>query len=197
MFYRSSMPIPELEMSATQMSEAEVSLRLAIHLVISGQADSDVAVALDGAQVKIGQKQHFDVPGFLSSLGWMRKPTEDATRWQGTYCNSSATQNIVVHSQSGRGDVTATLASGESLVVEAKKGTIFRCKSSSEYRLLREALGQLLTLEAVPENSVLAVAVPHGERFVALAERWRQAPLVRRSGIRILTVSQTGDVFGL
>ena len=62
--------------------------------------------------------------------------------------------------------------------------------------LLREALGQLLTLETVPENAVLAVAVPHGERFIKLAARWREAPLVKRSGIRLLTVAQTGEVAG-
>ena len=176
------------------MSEAEVSLRLAVHLTMSGRVKSDVAVALDGAQVNIGQTQHFDVPGFLSSLGWL--PQQNSIRWQGTYSNPSAAQNITVHSQSGRGDVTATLTSGEPLVVEAKKGTLFKCKSSSEYPLLREALGQLLTLQTVPEDAVLAVAVPHGERFIALAGRWREAPLVKRSGIRILTVSQTGEVDG-
>ncbi len=181
-------------MSSTRMSEAEVSLRLAVHLVMSGRVKSDVAVALDGAQVKVGQTQHFDVSGFLGSLGWL--PEQESVRWQCKYINPSAAQSILVHSQSGRGDVTATLSSGESLVVEAKKGTITKCKSSSEYPLLREALGQLLTLEAVPENAVLAVAVPHGERFITLAARWREAPLVKRSGIRLLTVSQTGEVVG-
>lgn len=176
------------------MSEAEVSLRLAVHLVTSGLAKSDVSVALDGAQVQIGQTQHFDVLGFLNSLGWL--PEEGSVRWQCKYLNPSFPQCIVVHSQSGCGDVTATLASGEPLVVEAKKGTIAKCKASSEYRLLREALGQLLTLKAVRGNEVLAVAVPHGERFVSLAAQWREAPLVKRSGIRILTVSQSGEVAG-
>ncbi len=177
-----------------RMSEAEVSLRLAIHLVMSGRVKSDVEVALDGAQVRIGQTQHFDVPCFLKSLGWF--PEQESPRWQCKYRNSSAAQSIVVHSQSGRGDVTATLATGEPLVVESKKGTIGKCRSSSEYPLLREALGQLLTLEAPPENAVLAVAVPHGERFITLSARWREAPLVKRSGIRLLTVAQNGEVAG-
>ncbi len=70
-------------------------------------------------------------------------------------------------------------------------------KSSAEYKLLREALGQLLTLEVVPANGVLAVAVPHGGRFVKLAERWRRSPLVARLGILIVTVSPEGMVYGL
>jgi hypothetical protein len=161
-------------MSSHRMSETEVSLRLAIHLVVSGRVKSDVVVALDGAQVQIGQTQHFDVPEFLRFLGW--EPEQASPRWQGKYCNPSTSQSIIIYSQSGQGDVTATLTSGEPLVVEAKKGTIAKCKSSSEYPLLREALGQLLTLEAVPENAVLAVGVPHGERSIRLAARWREAP---------------------
>lgn len=176
------------------MAEAEVSLRLAVHLIMSGRVKSDVEVALDGAQVKVGQTQHFDVPSFLSSLGWL--PEQQSPRWQCRYRNPSVSHSIVIHSLPGHGDVTATLISGESLVVEAKKGTIARCKSSSEYPILREALGQLLTLDEVPANAVLAVAVPHGARFVTLAARWREAPLVKRSGIRLLTVSQTGEVAG-
>lgn len=62
---------------------------------------------------------------------------------------------------------------------------------------MREALGQLLTLEAVPANAVLAVAVPHGERFVKLADRWRRAPLIARLGIHIVTVGVDGTVHGL
>jgi hypothetical protein len=130
----------------------------------------------------------------LKTLGWF--PEQESPRWQCKYRNPSAAQSIVVHSQSGCGDVTATLATGEPLVVEAKKGTIGKCRSSSEYPLLREALGQLLTLEAPPENAVLAVAVPHGERFITLSARWREAPLVKRSGIRLLTVAQNGEVAG-
>jgi hypothetical protein len=144
--------------------------------------------------VRTGQTLHFDVSGFLRSLGWL--PEQESPRWQCKYCNPSAAQCIIIHSQPGVGDVTATLASGESLVVEAKKGTIANCTSSSEYPLLREALGQLLTLDVIPENVVLAVAVPHGERFIKLAARWREAPLVKRTGIRILTVAQTGKVAG-
>jgi hypothetical protein len=182
------------QMLPHRMPEAEVSLRLAIHLVMSGRVKSDVVVALDGAQVKVGATRHFDVLHFLHALGW--RPEQPSPRWQCRYFSASASHGIVVHSQSGRGDVTATLSSGEPLVVEAKKGTLANCKSSSEYPLLREALGQLLTLESVPANAVLAVAVPHGERFVRLAERWRNAPLVKRSGIRLLTVAQTGEVMG-
>lgn len=179
----------------TRMSEAEVSLRLAIFLIVSELAASDVEVALDGAQIRLGDVQYFDVGQFLGKEGW--RPEQDLPRWQCRYLLQSREFGLVVHSQSGKGDVTATLRSGQRLVVEAKKGTLTASSSSSEYPLVREALGQLLTLESVPQNALLAIAVPHGVRFIKLAERWRTAPLVVQSGIRILTVAPTGEVFGL
>lgn len=177
------------------MAEAEVSLLLALHLIRSGLAHSDVSVALDGAQVRVGDQQHFEVPAFLSRYGWLcSMPGE---RWQGRYLATGAAHDIEVHSSPGLGDVTTTLAGQRPLIVEAKKGSLRPSKSSAEYKLMREALGQLLTLEEVSADAVLAVAVPHGERFVKLADRWRRAPLVARLGIHIVTVGVDGAVHGL
>lgn len=181
-------------MNKQLMSEAEVSLLLAIHLISSNRVSSDIEVALDGAHIKIGSVQRFDVKAFLGNMGWL--PEQPSDRWQARYVTSSSTLGIVVHSKSGVGDITATLSTGELLIVESKKGSLDSSKSSSEYPLLREALGQLLTLDVVPPNAHLAVAVPDGERFRKLAARWRVAPLVQRVGIRILTVSPDGDVAG-
>lgn len=177
------------------MAEAEVSLLLALHLIRSGLAHAYVSVALDGAQIRVGDQQHFDVPAFMSIHGWLRSVPGE--RWQGRYLAAGAAHAIEVHSSPGLGDVTTTLAGQRPLIVEAKKGSLSPSKSSAEYKLMREALGQLLTLDEVPANAVLAVAVPHGERFVKLADRWRRAPLIARTGIRILTVGIDGAVHGL
>ena len=176
------------------MSEAEVSLRLALYLIANRRVVSDVSVAIDGAQVKVRETKHFDVVGFLRAAGW--EMLDASGKWQGAYRNPRFSEAIVVHSHPGSGDVTATLVSGGALIVEAKKGSLGKSKSSSEYRLLREALGQLLTLAEIPEGTVLAVAVPHGARFAELATRWRNAPLVKRAGIAILTVNLLGEVSG-
>lgn len=177
-----------------RMSEAEVSLRLAVHLASSGRATTSISVAIDGAQVKVGQTEHFNIAAFMRQLGWLAEST--TARWQGVYVNPKATVKIYVHSNSGLGDVTTTLGTGHMFIAEAKKGPLTRSKSSAEYPLLREALGQLLTIEEVPDNALLAVAVPAGERFRELAERWRNAPLIRRIGIRILTVAPSGAIEG-
>jgi hypothetical protein len=49
----------------------------------------------------------------------------------------------------------------------------------------------------VSKQDLLAVAVPHSPRFAKLARRWREAPLIKRLGIHILTVGRDGDVDGL
>jgi len=177
------------------MPEAEVSLLLAFHLIREGLAQTDVSVALDGAQVRIGNQHHFDVHAFMSQHGWHH--TQPGERWQGRYLTAGKEQAIEIHSSPGLGDVTTLLADRRPLVVEAKKGSLSPSKSSAEYKLIREALGQLLTLEEVPANAVLVIAVPRGERFVKLAERWRRAPLIVRTGIQIVTVDVDGSVHGL
>jgi hypothetical protein len=52
-------------------------------------------------------------------------------------------------------------------------------------------------MDSVGEHDLLAVAVPNSPKFEELARRWRQAPLVSRFSIRILTVGRDNHVSGL
>jgi len=52
-------------------------------------------------------------------------------------------------------------------------------------------------VEQVEANDLLVAAVPRTPRFRKLADRWRQAPLVLRSGIQIMLVGRDGVVEGL
>jgi hypothetical protein len=180
----------------SKMPEAEVSLRLAFFLIQQGLAESDVQVAIDGAQVRTTETIHFAIAEFLKECEWAKPLADDA--WQGWYSHQQHPLNrIVIHSNPGRGDVVAKLKTGRTLRTECKKGTLVRSKSSQEYRLLREAMGQLLTIESVGEKDLLAVAVPHSPKFEELARRWRMAPLVERFGICLLTVGRDNTVVGL
>lgn len=178
-----------------KMPEAEVSLRLAFHLIESGLAASDVQVAIDGAQIKTTNTIHFGIAEFLCGLEWLKPGTDDL--WQGTYSHARHRPKVVIHSNPGRGDVVAELIDGRTLRVECKKGPLVRSKSSQEYPLLREAMGQLLTIDNVGDRDLLAVAVPGSPKFEELARRWRKAPLVSRFGICILTVGRDNYVSGL
>jgi len=183
------MPVGEVK-----MPEAEVSLRLAFWLLDTGVAAGTVEVALDGAQVQVGGVVTFDIDDFMRRAGWQKRNGDRA--WQCDWCSSSASSDIRIHSNPGRGDVVARLRSGRTLRVECKKGPLERSRSSAEYPLLREALGQLLTVAEVEDGDLLGVAVPHSSKFQELAERWRRAPLISRLGILVLTVTQTGEVIG-
>lgn len=179
------------------MTEAEVSLLLAEYLVREGAAVGTVEIALDGAQVEIKGRVVFPVREFLEARGWARE--SEGESWQGTWVKQVGEKQLRLrlHATAGQGDVVTVLQNGRRLRAEAKGGPLRRSKSSVEYPKLREALGQCLTLARVEADEDLAAAVPNGERFSELANRWRDAPLVKKLGLRILLVSPSGDVEGL
>lgn len=183
-------PLPEF-----RMPEAETSLRLAF-FILQKRLANIVEVAIDGAQVKTLGKVHFQIGEFLVESQCVAcEPSNGG--WSGTYLHTPSGGKIRIHSTAGLGDVVAQLADGRTFRAESKKGTLVPSTSSQEYPLLREALGQLLTISEVGETDVLAVAVPHSTKFAELAERWRNAPLVRRADIKILTVERNNEVHGL
>lgn len=176
------------------MPEAETSLRLAFYL-LQNKFTQSVDVAIDGAQVKTLEKIHFAIEAFLAEAEcdcFVR-----GTEWRGVYRHASSGGSLRIHSNSGQGDVVATLRGGRIFRAECKRGTLVPSSSSSEYPLLREALGQLLTIAEVGATDILAVAVPHSTKFAELANRWRQAPLVERARIQILTITRENLVHGL
>ena len=178
-----------------KMPEAEVTLRFAIAIINEGHAISSVKAAIDGAQVKTGSTVHFPIVEFLNKQGWFN--SDQTGRWQGTYKNERYFQSIIVHSSSGEGDIVAQLKNDLILRVESKKGPLSRNKSSKEYPLIREAIGQLMTIEKVDKNDVLAVAVPHSDKFSDLAAQWSERPLIKKAGIRIVTIDRNNTIRGL
>jgi len=178
-----------------KMPEAEVTLRLAIAIIEKGHTNSSVVAAIDGAQVKTGSTVHFPIVEFFNKHGWFGNDQSD--RWQGTYKNTKYPQSIVVHSSSGEGDLVAQLQNDLTLRVESKKGPLLRSKSSQEYPLIREAIGQLMTIEKAEANNILAVAVPHSEKFESLAIQWRERPLMKKAGIHIVTIDRNNNIRGL
>jgi hypothetical protein len=190
-----SSPSIQRVLSQLKMTEAEVSLRVAFHLLRTELAGGDIHVAIDGAQVQTGDQVHFPIAEFLAASECVLDGS--AASFRGSYRYRSWPHRIIIHSNPGRGDVVALLKTGRTLRVESKKGPLSRSKSSQEYPLLREALGQLLTVEEAGSSDLLAVAVPDSPKFRELAARWRRAPLVAKLGIQILTVRRDGVVEGL
>ena len=176
------------------MPEAEVSLLLAFHLLDHPESHGEADVAIDGAQVRVVKDEIFPITEFLDAHGWEQTEQAGKNPWQGSYIRGGKTLRI--HSRSGVGDVVARI--GEKRVrAECKKGNLVKKSSNPEYRILREALGQILTVEEIHRNDIMVVAVPNAEGFMKLAAKWSQHPLMVRSKIRIALVGRDGSVIGL
>src|SRR6476620_10308806 len=115
-----------------KMTEAEVSVRLALYLIREGLVTTDVSVAIDGAQVQTSGTVHFALADFLQASGCSAL---GAHAWQGHHVVTDGVFRIRIHSSSGCGDVVAQLISGQTLRAESKKGPLKRSKSSAEYPL--------------------------------------------------------------
>ncbi|BFM13628.1 hypothetical protein R50072_37810 [Simiduia litorea] len=178
-----------------RMPEAEVTLRLAMFIIENAHTNEDVVCAIDGAQVQVRSKVIFPILEFLSSKGWCRP--SDEGRWQCGYKNEDYEQKIIVHSSAGEGDLVSKLNNGYTLRVESKKGPLITKPGSQEYPLIREAIGQLMTVEHANDDDILAVAVPESEKFINLAIQWRKRPLMQQSGIHIVTVNRHNQITGL
>ncbi len=178
-----------------KMPEAEVSLRLAFFLLEQGLASSSIDVGIDQAQVRTKAGEIFPIEIFLEHCGWTLAQ-EGADTWRGTYSHRDFDHRLRLHSKPGVGDVACQLHKGGRLRAECKKGTLVRSKSSSEYPLLRGALGQLLTIEDLTLEDKLAIAVPASEKFNELAAQWRRAPLISKIPIKILTIDRERGVAG-
>lgn len=120
---------------ADSMSEAEVSLLLAIYLATESAQGDEIKVAIDGAQVQIGDREIFPLKRFLGERGWF---TNEAS-WGGLYTYAQGGRpSIRVHSTPGVGNVVATLPSGKTLRAESKKGPLGKAPSSPEFPLMHK-----------------------------------------------------------
>lgn len=181
-------------LSENQMAEAEVAFRLAFHLLSLPNSQNTASVALDGAQVKVGPNEIFQIVPFLRDIGWHQIDQKGHRDWQGRYKKDS--KYLEIHSKSGIGDVVLTVG-GKRIRAECKKGPLIPKRGNPEYRLLREAIGQVVTVEQVNEGDLLVVAVPNGPKFRQLVPVWRERPLIKRIGIQIALVDRDGTVEGL
>jgi hypothetical protein len=177
------------------MPEAEVALRLAEHLSELPGFGGHVAVAIDGASVRVHGADIFDIVAYLRANRWELSQGSAAGKnaWTATYTRGAATMQI--HSRSGIGDVEATI-DGRRVIAECKKGPLTKKQGSPEYPLLTSAIGQALLFKAAAEDVVIA-AVPDTPTFQRIASEWRQRPRLQQAGIQIVLVARSGAVSGL
>ena len=173
------------------MKEAEVSLKIALYYIKNGYTEKDVQVSLDGAHIKTGNKIVFDITYFMNKNACKKK--EDDGKWQGTYEVEGYKPRIIVSSTPGVGDVNIHMIDGKQLFVESKKGQE-KNRSNSEYPLMREAIGQLMTGCPMTDNMVPVVAVPYTEKSYELARRWSELKQIQAVGIKFILVHENGEI---
>lgn len=171
------------------MTEAEVSLRMALYYIQNDLTCENVKVALDGAHIKTGDIVHFEIEKFMKNVQ-CEKIIGENTKWQGIYSVNGYEQKIELSSTPGIGDVVVRLKDGKRIYIESKKGK--SNKSSQEYSLMREAIGQLMTGVPLTEDMIPMVAVPYTAKSYELANRWIQLSQIKRIGIQFALVHEDG-----
>ncbi len=176
------------------VSEAAVALRLASCLVSLPGSSGLCRVAIDGAQVMVDGREIFPIDAYLDDHGWRQTGQAGKNPWQGRY--EKGGRCFEIGAFPGVGDVSAQV--GEKRIrAECKKGFAEQHKGNPEYPKLREALGQLLTVEDAEASDILVAAVPDTPAYRRLAENWRDRPLIGRTGIQIVLVGSDGIIDGL
>ena len=175
------------------MKEAEVSLRVAIEYIKSGQTEKDVRVAIDGAQIKTEDRIHFQITDFMKDIGF-EKDVYVSDTWQGRYTLEGYEAGIVVHSKSGEGDVVISLINGRTLFIESKGFSIEGEKGSGEYPKMREAIGQLMTCTIYSETVDYAIAIPDSVKSRKLTMAWSEFTQIKKMNIKFFLVSRNKGI---
>ena len=173
------------------MTEPEVSLRIAMHYIQSGETSENVSVSIDGAHIKTKDTIHFEIVEFMRKSGYVKCDGHNI-KWQGEYQNINYSPRIIVSSKPGVGDVVVRLNHGKTLYIESKK---FKSGSGGEYPAMREAIGQLMTGCPDDPNMIPVVAVPLSAKSVELAQTWSSNERIRKAGIHFMLVSDNGSIY--
>jgi hypothetical protein len=186
---------PTVWLRSEQMTQTEVCLRLARHLLSSRIAAADVRVSLTGHELSRRRTIHFPVIRFLRERGITR--VGQSSDWRGEYTLHGSAHTLHLEAAPETPDLVTMLECGRRLVVHASRGLLRESRSSGDHKVLRSMLGLAMTFDDCSANDVIAVAVPRSQRFRALASKFRELPLVRAAGLLVVTVDRAGCVEGL
>ena len=176
------------------MTEAEVILKIALYYIKNDLTSENVKVSIDGAHIQTSGQLHFNINSFMQKNNCYKNDDAES-RWQGFWKVNGYTPQIEISSVPGIGDVNILLPSKELLWFECKKGKAD--KRGQEYPLMREAIGQLMTNEYIPDNAIPIVAVPYTEKSFNLATKWSQLKQIKISNIRFILVKENGELLSV
>lgn len=178
-----------------RMSQTEVSLRLAAHLVKHDMVTSDVSVHLSVREITRYRHPMYYIHGFMKAHGATLVAGERYP--YGTYAVAGARQGIRIAEVSDEGSVIAEIGPGSRLIVDAFAGPTRNTPGSLEHVTLRRALGTALMRTNVGREDLLAVALPRSRRTRKLVNSALESPRVAATGISIVTVGPNDQIDGL
>ena len=171
------------------MQEAEVSLRIALYHIMEHLTIHDIQVSLDGAHIRTNGTMHFDIYTFMKENN-CKKADGDYSTWRGEYVVQGFAPRINILSKPGVGDVNIIQTNGQKLYIESKKGI----KAGHEYRLMREAIGQLMTGCELTQKIIPVVAVPYTNKSHELAMKWSRYSQMKMMRIKFYLVKEDGKI---
>jgi hypothetical protein len=189
---------PAVWLADTVMTQTEVALRLARHLIVSGIACSKVMVTLAGAELTHRENPQFPVDRFLTErLGFTRRGLRKDS-WEGSYIMKDRPHALVLLDRDRLdGHLTTRLASGVRLIALASRGQIATVRGSAEHKCVKAAIGRAATWDSRAFD-VLAICVPRSKLFSKAVRVFREREGVKRLRLHLLTVDRHSvDVDGV
>jgi hypothetical protein len=173
-----------------RMPEAEVTLRLAFWLISAEGSGQDVKIAIDGACVQIEDVTIFEIARFLQESGWKMMNQSGKNPWQGRYSHEQCTHSLQIQPKTGP-DIQL-LWGGKVLRVESKGGTF--ADKGRHRAIVAAGIGQVLTLNDIPESEERWVAVPYSERFKTVCESLVHSKFLKNIGVKFALPKRSGEV---
>jgi hypothetical protein len=189
---------PAVWLADTVMTQTEVALRFACHLIISGVACSKVMVTLAGSELTHRENPQFPVDRFLTEhLGFTRRRLRKDS-WEGSYIMKDRPHALVLLDRDRlEGHLTTRLANGERFIALASRGHTATVRGSAEHKCVTSAIGRAATWDCRAPD-VLAICVPRSKLFSKAVRVFRERPGVKRLRLHLFTVDRYGvDVDGM
>jgi len=174
------------------MTQTEVALRLACHLITSGVACSKVVVTLAGAELTHRDKPRFPVDrALIEYFGFTRRRLRKDS-WEGSYIMKGRPQSLVLLDRDRlEGHLTTRLASGQRLIAFASRGHVSSVRGSAEHKCVKSAIGRAATWDCRAPD-VLAICVPRSRLYSKAVRVFREREGVKRLRMHLLTVDRHG-----
>lgn len=179
------------------MTQTEVALRLAVHLLRESIVVDDVHVVLPRREVTGRGEPMFDVAQFVLRQGGNRVPAQKARYPYGRYRVAGASKDIVIDRDKGQCPVTSILGPESNLLGYVCGGPRRPTPGPYEHLLFRKGLGAALTSHDPQPLDIVLLALPRSPRMRKLVEHARSQPRLAATAISLVLVDSTGNVDGL